>query len=82
METLLAQKSRARKRQQEQSEQAKGEHLPEGRSEGAAAGMPLYLQGGLTPLAPAPMSDPGRPGIATTPADHDDIAAQIGRAHV
>jgi len=56
METLLAQKSRARKRQQEQSEQAKGEHGAEGRSEGAAAGMPLYLQGGQAPLAPVPVA--------------------------
>ena len=56
METLLAQKSRARKRQQEQSEQAKAEHGAAERPEGAAAGMPLYLQGGQAPLAPAPMA--------------------------
>jgi hypothetical protein len=56
METLLAQKSKARKRQQDQSEQAKGDHLSEGRSEGAAAGMPLYLQGGQAPLAPVPVA--------------------------
>lgn len=56
METLLAQKSRARKRQQEQSEQAKGEHRANERPEGAAAGMPLYLQGGQAPLAPVPVA--------------------------
>lgn len=75
METLLAQKSRARKRQQEQSEQAKGEHGAEGRSEGAAAGMPLYLQGGQAPLAAAPMVDSGLPGITTAAANQTAIAA-------
>jgi hypothetical protein len=78
METLLAQKSRARKRQQEQSEQAKGEHGAEGRSEGAAAGMPLYLQGGQALPAAAPMADPGLPGIATAAANPAELASQHG----
>jgi len=70
METLLAQKSRARKRQQEQSEQAKGDHLSEGRSEGAAAGMPLYLQGSQAPLASVPMA-------SLAPAEQDPAGKTI-----
>ena len=56
MNKVLAQKSRTRKQQQDHSEQAKREPLSEGRSEGAAAGMPLYLQGSQAPLASVPMA--------------------------
>jgi hypothetical protein len=55
METLLAQKSKARKRQQDQSEQAKGDHLSEGRSEGAAAGMPVASASTTAPLSVQPL---------------------------
>jgi chemotaxis protein histidine kinase CheA len=77
MDTVLAQKSRARKQQQDHAEQAKGEHGADERPEGAAAGMPLYLQGGQAPLAPVPMAAPS-PGIATTAANPAELSSQHG----
>jgi hypothetical protein len=56
MNTMFTQKSRPHKRQQDHSEQDKGEHGVNERVKGAAAGMPLYLQGGQAPLAATSMA--------------------------
>ena len=78
MDTVLVQKSRARKQQQDHAEQAKGEHGADERPEGAAAGMPLYLQGGQAPLAPVPLTGPVVAEQGADGLDRAGIVSSIG----